>query len=100
MRGYIQNGPRILPERALHEYRQRIRLVWGKRRDLLEARAPVQLERADADVAGLQPRQRQPFGARPVEQPHEHGEGDTAAARPGLEVHALELGPLAAVLRG
>src|SRR6185295_2468957 len=32
-------GPRILPERALHEYRQRIGLVRWKRRNFLESRA-------------------------------------------------------------
>src|SRR4029079_2854267 len=55
----VSVGPRILPERALHEYRQRIGLVRWKRRNFLESRAPVQLERPDADVAGFESRQRQ-----------------------------------------
>src|SRR6186713_182709 len=91
---------RSLSERALHEYRQRIGFVGRKRRNFLESRAAVELERADADVARLEPRQRQLLGSSPVEQLHQHRERDTLAARLGLEVHALELGPSAAILRG
>src|SRR5688572_23594547 len=93
------SGPRILPERALHEYRQRVGLVGRKRGDFLESRAPVELERAHADIARLEARQRQLLRPRPVQQSHQHGQRDAAAARLGLEVHALELGPAAAVLR-
>src|SRR6185436_10871948 len=79
--GRVSVGPRILPERALHEYRQRIGLVRWKRRNFLESRAPVQLECPDADVAGFESRQRQLLRPGPVEQPHQHRESNAAAAR-------------------
>src|SRR4051812_39386497 len=88
-----------LSERAFHEYRQRVRFVWRERRNLLEPRTPVELERADTHVAGLEPRQWQFLGARPLEQPDEHGKRNAAAACLRLEIHALELGPAVAVLR-
>src|SRR6187399_698105 len=89
---------RTLPEGALHEYRQRVRFVGWKRRNFLESRAPIELERANADISGFEARQGQLLGARPVEQPHQHRERDTLAACLGLQVHALQLRPAATIL--
>src|SRR6188768_3195152 len=47
---------RTLPEGALHEYRQRVRFVGWKRRNFLESRAPIELERANADISGFEAR--------------------------------------------
>src|SRR6188508_3193453 len=62
------HGARILPERPLHEYRQRVGLVRWKRGNFLESGAPVELQRPDADIAGFQARQRQLLRSRPIEQ--------------------------------
>src|SRR4029078_13187055 len=92
------HGARILPERPLHEYRQRVGLVRWKRGNFLESGAPVELQRPDADIAGCRARQRQHLRSRPIEQVDQHGQRDAATPRLGLEIHALELGPAAAVL--
>src|SRR6185503_20972591 len=53
--GRLSRRPRILPERALHEYGQWVWLVRRESRNFLESRPPVQLQCTDAHVAGLEP---------------------------------------------
>src|SRR5215204_2559467 len=89
-----------LSERPFHEYRQRIWLVRWERRYVLETRAPVELQGTGAHIAGLEPSDGQLLRTCPIEQFHEHRERDTAAARLRLEIHALELRPAPAMLRG
>src|SRR5687768_6758774 len=90
----------MLPEAALHEYRQRVGLVWRESRDFLESRAPVEIERAFALVPRFEPGGGEPFRACPIEETVEHHRRQSGAARGRLEEHAFDLRPLAAVLGG
>src|SRR6187551_3413057 len=48
------HGANYTRRRALSEYRQRVGFVGWKRRNFLETRAPIELERADADISGFE----------------------------------------------